>query len=99
MSAVLELIDKAIENKNVITFVYNGYYRTAEPHHYGILNEKKQLQAYQVKGGSKSGNPTGWKNFELDKIEKLFLSNATFKVRSDHCPSNSKYSEIKKSVS
>jgi hypothetical protein len=98
MNIIIDLINKAIENKNIITFVYNSYDRTVEPHHYGVLNNKHQLQAYQIEGASKGGNPIGWKNFKLEKIKKLSLSSLTFEVRSDHHPLNSKYSEIKKSV-
>jgi predicted DNA-binding transcriptional regulator YafY len=99
MNTTFNLIDQAIKNKNVITFTYDGYQRTAEPHHYGILNDKDQLHAYQIGGESKSRKPVNWKNFEIGKIKELILTNDTFEVRSSHHPSGSKYSEIKKSVS
>lgn len=99
MNAKSDLIENAIEFKKIITFDYDGYDRKAQPHHYGVLKGKDQLQAYQIGGSSKGGKPIGWKNFEIAKIENLSLDDTRFQPRSDHNPLNSKYTKIKKSVS
>lgn len=94
----LTLIKNAIEDKNILTFYYNGHAREVEPHHYGVLKGKMYLQAYQVAGSSVSGR-LGWKNFEIDKIEKVVLVKRHFQIRADHHPEGSHYSDIMGSVS
>lgn len=70
--------------------------RTVEPHHYGILGGSLQLHGYQVKGGSSSGELTDWRNFKLDKIDKLAKNDVVFVPESTYNPSNSKYEMIQK---
>lgn len=53
-------ITAAIHHRNLLTFVYDGFRRTVEPHTYGM--DKKghmALRAYQVSGGSESGEYVG----------------------------------------
>lgn len=98
MNRNIHLIETAIKNKKIINFIYDGCTRSAAPHHWGILSQKYQLQAYQIAGESKTEAPIGWKNFEIDKIKNLSLDTHGFHPRKDHNPSNSNYSLIKKSV-
>lgn len=99
MKSKLDLINQAITAKRVLAFEYEGYQREAQPHHSGVLNGKKQLHAYQVAGGSQSEVPVGWKNFEINKIKHLSITDTIFSLRKDHHPFNANYTEIDKSVS
>lgn len=72
-------ICKAIEDKNIVTFSYDGGSRTIEPHCYGISSKGNELlRAYQTGGYSESGNPVGWKLFTVNKISNLEVSTDTF---------------------
>lgn len=99
MKEVENIIKEAIENQKVIHFDYNGYSRRVEPHHYGLLNQFKQLHGYQIGNGSKSGKVPQWRNFRLERIRNISIDHATaFARRNDHNPLNSHYSKILKSV-
>lgn len=57
-------IAEAIRTQHLVTFSYDGYRRTVEPHTYGIDRKgHRALRAYQVSGGSESGEHVGWKIF------------------------------------
>ena len=57
-------ISEAIRTQHLLTFSYDGYQRTVEPHTYGIDRKGREaLLAYQVSGGSESGERVGWKIF------------------------------------
>lgn len=57
-------IPEAIAAKRLLQFTYDGYPRTAEPHTYGIdANGRLALVAFQIAGGSRSGEYLGWKTF------------------------------------
>lgn len=46
-------IKTAIQNKQLLSFIYDGYPRVVEPHTYGL--DKKghpALRTYQIRGGS-----------------------------------------------
>lgn len=65
-------IKTAIQNKQLLSFVYDGYPRVVEPHTYGL--DKKghpAIRAYQVRGGSESGEYVGWKIFHANEIQNL----------------------------
>jgi predicted DNA-binding transcriptional regulator YafY len=65
-------IENAIKNKNLLSFSYDGYARIVEPHTYGIDTKGHlALRAYQVKGGSESGEYSGWKLFHATRITGL----------------------------
>ena len=73
------LICEAILQRKVIHFYYDGGYRIAEPHCYGVSkNGDELLRAYQIGGHSKSGNPIGWKMFRLDELSTLSMREDTF---------------------
>jgi hypothetical protein len=47
---------------------YDGYSRVVEVHTIGILKDgNKAMSVYQVRGGSNSGEPEGWKVFLFDR--------------------------------
>lgn len=70
----------AIQKHNLLSFTYDGFVREVEPHCLGI--DKKghaALRAYQVAGGSESGEYVGWKLFHVNEILNLRVLDRTFK--------------------
>lgn len=62
-------IERAIQSRHLVTFKYDGFLRTVEPHTYGIDSKGHlALRAYQVGGGSESGEYIGWKLFHVAEI-------------------------------
>ncbi|AHE68400.1 WYL domain-containing protein [Legionella oakridgensis] len=98
MNLIEHMINHAIINRKIIHFIYDGYVRQVEPHHYGILNQSMQLHGYQISNGSKSGELPEWRNFKFDHIQNLSINDHTFERRPDHHPFNSNYSKIIKTV-
>lgn len=69
------LLCKAIQEKHVVNFYYDGGYRSAEPHCYGVSKDGNEiLRAYQTGGHSESNNAVGWKLFRLDELSDLSTS-------------------------
>lgn len=72
---MIEEIKNAINNKQLISFVYKDEIRVVEPHLVGVnIHKKPSLRAWQV-----SGEKPGWKLFHVDRIEiftqtELFFS-------------------------
>jgi len=72
-------ISQAIAGKQLLAFTYDGYNRTVEPHTYGIDDKgHKALRAYQVGGGSSSGEYRGWKLFHVSDMHGLTVLAETF---------------------
>jgi hypothetical protein len=72
-------IASAIQNKQLIRFTYDGYTRVAEPHTYGVDTKgHPALRAYQVSGGSSSGEFRGWKLFHVHEMHGLTILPETF---------------------
>lgn len=69
----------AIKKRKLLEFYYSGYHRVAEPFTFGInTKDNEVLSAFQVEGGSESGNRPMWRLFDLEKIENLQISNESF---------------------
>lgn len=65
-------IPEAIAAKRLLRFDYDGHVRVAEPHTYGIdTRSQRVLVAYQVGGGSRSGESVGWKTFREDEMRGI----------------------------
>jgi predicted DNA-binding transcriptional regulator YafY len=98
MDKIEKLISEAIEKRKMLRFDYEGHARQVEPHHYGFLNDSKQLHCYQVGNGSRSGGLPQWRNFRLDQIQNLSIEALSFTQRPDYNPGNSHYSSILKQI-
>lgn len=89
-------IKTAIQNKQLLSFVYDGYPRVVEPHTYGL--DKKghpAIRAYQVRGGSESGEYVGWKIFHANEIQNLSVLQEHFAhVRSGYKRNDSFFNSI-----
>jgi predicted DNA-binding transcriptional regulator YafY len=72
-------ISQAIQEKRLLRFWYDGYSRTVEPHTLGSdFKGHKALRAYQVGGGSSSGECRGWKMFHVAEMSSIALLADTF---------------------
>lgn len=74
-------ITTAIQNRNFLSFTYDGFRRTVEPHTYGMDTKGHMaLRAYQVGGGSESGEYVGSKLFHVHETHGLSVQPQTFTV-------------------
>ena len=74
-------ISSAIHDRHLLSFTYDGFPRVVEPHCCGT--DKKghpALRAYQVQGGSESGEYVGWKLFHIREIRQLTILPGKFPV-------------------
>lgn len=89
-------IKTSIENKQLLSFTYDGFRRLVEPHTYGT--DKKghpALRAYQISGGSESGEYVGWKIFHINKIRNLLMLSEYFaSARPKYKPNDPAFSTI-----
>jgi hypothetical protein len=69
---------EAIRDRRIISFTLEGHHRIAEPHDYGLIDDRRRLFFFQLGGGSRSGRPSGWRWAELAKIADLKLLDDRF---------------------
>lgn len=72
------LIRKAITEKRLIEFDYNGCHRIAEPHVYGVDKGVTQLLIFQVRGQSMTGGMAHWRRVDLKGVTNLVLLDERF---------------------
>jgi hypothetical protein len=69
----------AISKRAVVRFYYEGGIRTVEPHCHGTSTAGNEaLRGFQTGGYSESGNPVGWKLFDVSKISAWGDAGSTF---------------------
>lgn len=72
-------IAAAIQGRNLLSFIYDGFRRRVEPHTFGVDTKgHAALRAYQVSGGSESGEYIGWKLFHANKMHGVAMQPQTF---------------------
>lgn len=72
-------ISTAIQGRNLLSFIYDGFQRTVEPHTFGVdAKGHPTLRAYQVSGGSESGEYVGWKLFHVNDMLGVTMRLKTF---------------------
>lgn len=70
---------EAIENRQIITFLYEGLNRGVEPFTLGRLhNGTLALSGFQITGRSQSGGIPDWRLFEVGKISRLEVHEEVF---------------------
>ena len=78
--SIVVLIDHqlrtAIAQKRLIEFTYQGMWRVAEPHDYGIQHGVVRVFVYQVKSAPFQ---RGWRMLDVAKIEQLNVLEQAFK--------------------
>lgn len=79
-------IEVAIEDRHLLQFRYDGFTRVVEPHAFGVSNRGRYtLRAYQVDGGSESGQSQGWKLFHVADMDSIIVTARHFEApRSDY---------------
>ncbi len=78
-------ICNAIKSKHILEFRYEDGTRIVEPYCYGESSKgNKVLRAFQLKGHSKSGNPQGWKLFNVKKMENVEINHERFSMGHDY---------------
>jgi len=75
---MLDTIIHAITNRRVITFYYDGYHRTVEPHAVGSsLSGNDILRCYQISGGHTKSDHD-WNICLLSEIYSLVETETAF---------------------
>jgi predicted DNA-binding transcriptional regulator YafY len=73
------IICRAIREQRLLVLEYDGARRVVQPHVYGDDHTgDRLLSAYQVSGGSASGESRGWKSFRLDRVATVELDDGSF---------------------
>jgi hypothetical protein len=79
-----ELVKRAIQNKQCLTFTFQGYLRKMSPHFIGTKNGTERALFFQYDGKSKSGlnkdRTKNWRCIDLDKIEDIEINSDPFQT-------------------
>jgi predicted DNA-binding transcriptional regulator YafY len=71
-------LEQAIKSKRVVEFSYSDHVRVIEPHILGISGGKLQILGYQIGGTSSSGGLPQWRRFDIDRMQRLTVTDQTF---------------------
>ena len=64
------VICDAIRARRLLRFVYDGYERVVEPHHYGVNGAGHEvLSGWLVSGWSSSDPEPGWRTYLIDQMQ------------------------------
>lgn len=81
-------ICRAISQRHVITFAYDGLSRVVEPYCHGRGSDGKELlRAFQIAGTSRTRG-VGWKLFEVRRIVGLKVTDQEFFRRPGYNPAD-----------
>ena len=79
-----EIAEAVAENK-LLELRYHGYARTVEPHAYGRDKSGDEiLRCFQISGGSKSGERTGWKLLKVAEAYSVHGLKGKFQTRPEY---------------
>ncbi|APV51276.1 hypothetical protein BWI17_17250 [Betaproteobacteria bacterium GR16-43] len=77
-------IEDAIQDRKVLRFSYGGAIRRVEPHCYGKTRlGEEMLLAWQLGGGSGSGEAVGWKTFRVKEMVAVTVTPDSFEGTRD----------------
>lgn len=66
---------KALRTRSVLALRYNHHHRLVEVHVVGISRNRHEImRAWQIAGGSVSGNPVGWKMIHLANATEAHIT-------------------------
>jgi len=72
-------ICEAINNRQIVSFMYHNHKRIVEPH---LVGEKTngivELSAWQIGGYSESGSKPPWRNYILSDIINFYITDNNF---------------------
>ena len=77
-SSDIDDIIKAILERGILSFEYDGFERICEPHVFGVTNKKNQVLCYQFGGGSRRGGIPQWRRFDISGISTLARTGEIF---------------------
>ena len=97
---ISDMITKAISEKKIVEFDYNGHHRIAEPHVYGILKNEETILIFQTGGTSSSETSSSWRTMHTDKIMDFKITGDFFDGKRDtptgkHTPFSSIFIMVK----
>ena len=72
-----KLIRRAIAEKRLVRFIYQGKERIAEPHDYGQMKGTDRLFCYQLRGQS-TGRLPNWRLVDVPGVLELEVLKETF---------------------
>lgn len=76
---ISDILIAAIQAKQCVVLHYHGYTRTVEPHRYWQDDKRAdKLLCWQRSGGSKSGEPEGWKQLNVAEVHSASTSETYF---------------------
>jgi hypothetical protein len=84
----------AVRNRRVVELLYDGdpAARIVEPHVlYQSSTDKVVLDAFQLAGPTHSGALPGWRQFELERIERVIVRETPFMPAPDYHPDSDRY--------
>ncbi len=74
-----DLLCRAITDKYLVQFKYDGRSRIVEPFCCGISTEENfVLRGFQIRGSDKT-KPLGWRLYELSEISQLSVTQHSYK--------------------
>jgi hypothetical protein len=80
-----QMICQAIREKRIVELRYHGYSRIVEPYAHGRGRDGEGLlRCYQLRGGSESGERSGWKLLKTAEIFMLDLTDSIFSPRPEY---------------
>ncbi len=87
---------KAIHERRLVTFRYEGLMRKAEPYTYGINKKGHEvLSAFRVAGSSKSENRPMWRLYLISEMRNLQITDETYSaIRSGYKRNDSRMEKI-----
>lgn len=90
-----DLLCRAITDKRLVQFKYDGRSRIVEPFCCGIsTDENYVLRGFQIRGSDKT-KPLCWRLYELSEISQLSVTQHSFKgKRADYNPVDNAINKI-----
>lgn len=75
------IIRKAINEKKLLDYNYDGHHRIVEPHVYGRKDGEDSILVFQLRGQSSSGGLPNWRRMNLKGITNMTMLDETFPGR------------------
>lgn len=91
-----KIISDAIKQEKKLKFHYDERLRRLQPYVYGqTADGEDMVKGYQTSGGSVSFSNPQWRNFKIEDIDELQLTDEDFsRVRDDYEPDDADFAEI-----
>lgn len=77
-------LQRAVQERRVVSFSYEGQERVVQPHAYGEGSNGPLLRAYQTGGYSSTGNLPQWRLYKVDQMRQLTVGEQTFEIQAGY---------------